>query len=174
MSADRADCRHKLCYTIGEVTQRFVDNLKSAASQLFPTDFSFLGISLSRGAPGGLAWFLFEWHQAYLALVVLMALDLASAVVRAAIRGKLSSVRAQQGILKKVMILIVVGAIRTVGVSVGMPVDLGVVTACAFCLSELISILENAVAAGVPVPKQIIRLIEVLDPNAQRKIGNGN
>ena len=87
--------------------------------------------------------------------------------------GGLSSKTAFEGLLKKVLILIVVGLAALVdhAVAVSAGIEMAAVTgACSlwFVASEGLSIIENAAAMGVPIPQILLKALEIV-----RKQGDG-
>ena len=87
--------------------------------------------------------------------------------------GGLSSKTAFEGLLKKVLILIVVGLAALVdhAVAVSAGIEMAAVTgACSlwFVASEGLSIIENAAAMGVPIPQILMKALEIV-----RKQGDG-
>lgn len=114
-------------------------------------------------------------------LVAVMTLDYVTGLMCGAMgkspkteTGGLSSKAAFEGLLKKVLILIVVGLAALVdhAITVSAGIDMAAVTgACSlwFVASEGLSILENAAAMGVPIPKALMRVLEIM-----RKQGDGD
>lgn len=87
--------------------------------------------------------------------------------------GGLSSKTAFEGLLKKVLILVVVGLAALVdhAIAVSAGIEMAAVTgACClwFVASEGLSILENAAAMGVPIPQVLMKTLEIV-----RQKGNG-
>ncbi len=81
--------------------------------------------------------------------------------------GGLSSSTAFKGLLKKVLILVVVGlaALVDYAITVSAGIEMAAVTgACClwFVASEGMSILENAASMGVPIPKALTRVLEIM------------
>ena len=81
--------------------------------------------------------------------------------------GGLSSRTAFEGLMKKVLILIVVGlaALVDYAVSVSAGIEMAAVTgACClwFVASEGLSIIENAAAIGVPIPQILLKALEIV------------
>ncbi len=81
--------------------------------------------------------------------------------------GGLSSKTAFEGLLKKVLILMVVGLAALVdhAIAVSAGIEMAAVTgACClwFVASEGLSILENAAAMGVPIPKILLKALETV------------
>ena len=88
--------------------------------------------------------------------------------------GGLSSKTAFQGLLKKVLILVVVGLAALVdhAIAVSAGIEMAAVTgACClwFVASEGLSILENAAAMGVPIPNVLMKALEIM-----REKGDGD
>ena len=87
--------------------------------------------------------------------------------------GGLSSKAAFEGLLKKALILMVVGlaALVDMAISSAASIEMVAVTgACClwFVASEGLSVLENAAAMGVPIPKILLKALEIM-----RKQGQG-
>lgn len=80
--------------------------------------------------------------------------------------GGLSSKAAFEGLLKKVLILMVVGLAALVDRAISMTAEIefvAVTGACClwFIASEGMSVLENAAAMGVPIPKILLQALEL-------------
>ncbi len=87
--------------------------------------------------------------------------------------GGLSSKAAAQGIMKKVLVLLVVGLAALVDRAISMTaeIEFGAVTgACClwFIASEGMSVLENAAAMGVPIPKILLKALEIMREQGQK------
>ena len=107
-------------------------------------------------------------------LVAVMSLDYITGLACGAMgkspkteNGGLSSKAAFAGLLKKALILVVVGlaALVDYAISVSAGIDMAAVTgACClwFVASEGLSILENAAAMGVPIPKILLKALEIV------------
>ena len=81
--------------------------------------------------------------------------------------GGLSSNAAFKGLLKKVLILLVVGLAALVDMAVGQIANIEFVavtgaTCLWFVASEGLSVLENAAAMGVPIPKILMNALEII------------
>lgn len=81
--------------------------------------------------------------------------------------GGLSSNAAFKGLLKKVLILLVVGLAALVDKAVGQIANIEMVavtgaTCLWFVASEGLSVLENAAAMGVPIPKVLLIALEII------------
>lgn len=81
--------------------------------------------------------------------------------------GGLSSKAAFEGLLKKVLILIVVGLAALVDKAITSAAGIEMVavtgaTCLWFVASEGLSVLENAAAMGVPIPKILLKALEIM------------
>jgi len=81
--------------------------------------------------------------------------------------GKLSSKAAFEGLLKKVLILIVVGLASLVDMAISSAASIEMVavtgaTCLWFVASEGLSVLENAAAMGVKIPKALQKALEIM------------
>lgn len=91
--------------------------------------------------------------------LALMAIDVIVGFIAAFKKKTLSSTISHIGMSKKAiqLLLIAVGRVLEPYTS-GMPV--GSMTASVFCVTELVSILENAAIAGVPIPQPILDALQ--------------
>ncbi len=112
------------------------------------------------------------WDNVILALIVLMAIDFTLGLICALVFGKsdksangaLSSTACWRGLAKKVCTLLIVVAAHYVDVLIGAEY-IRTAVIIAFCVSELISICENAGLMGILPPgvqKVLDRAIDVL------------
>ena len=81
--------------------------------------------------------------------------------------GGLSSGAAFKGLMKKVLILCVVGLAALIdrAVTQGTGMEIATVTGATcfwFVASEGLSVLENAAAMGVPIPKVLLQALEIM------------
>ena len=98
-----------------------------------------------------------------IALIALMAFDYVTGVIRAGVNHDLCSSVGFKGIARKVLILALV--------AVGNLVDVHILGQGSLCRSlvigfyvanEALSIIENAIGLGLPVPKKLITIIRDL------------
>lgn len=109
------------------------------------------------------------WTYSMTTLCIFMAVDFVTGLIVAAVfkaspkspGGALTSHAAFEGLVRKCMILVLVLIGARLDVVLGMTLIRDGVC-IAFILSELISITENAGLMGVPIPKVIVRAIEIL------------
>lgn len=113
-------------------------------------------------AVGGVVGFLFgQLNGLFWAVIALMAIDYVTGVIVAVLDKKLSSEVGFRGLVKKlfILVLIAVGHILDAYI-IGQGAAVMTAVMLFFAANEGISILENAAALGLPVPK---KLREVLD-----------
>jgi|LSQX01.3.fsa_nt_gb toxin secretion/phage lysis holin len=88
-------------------------------------------------------------------LVTIVVLDMVSGFSRAAIQQRLSSKESWAGIGKKVMMFVVICLAAQVDRLLDANNVIRNATVIFYCVSESLSVLENVVAAGMPVPDVI-------------------
>ena len=109
-------------------------------------------------------------------LVGVMTLDFLTGIMTGAMGvsnktdgGRLSGRAAFEGLMRKVMVLLVVmlAVLLDLAVQTGAGVNFSAVTGATclwFIASEGVSILENAAEIGLPVPDVLMRALEVMRP----------
>jgi toxin secretion/phage lysis holin len=112
------------------------------------------------------------WTPAMTTLLTLSVLDVISGFLRAAIQQKLSSKESFQGGIRKVLVFVVIalGAqadalLRESGVSIADGELVRNAAVIFYCVSEGLSIVENVVGAGLPVPQAIKDALAQLSEN---------
>lgn len=107
-------------------------------------------------------------------LMGVMTLDYATGLITGAMGvsnktegGRLSSRAAFEGLMRKMMILVVVllAALLDLAVQTGAGVSFSAVTGATclwFVASEGVSILENATNMGLPIPEALTRALEIM------------
>lgn len=114
------------------------------------------------GAVGAVLGFMYgEVTGLFWALIAFMALDYIAGVIVAVIEKRLSSEVGFRGLAKKFLILVfvAVGHIADTYILGGTPAAMSAVMLF-YIANEGISIIENAAALGLPVPKKITGLME--------------
>ncbi len=108
--------------------------------------------------------FLFgEWDGLMWALIGLIVLDYITGVIVACIQHKLSSEIGAKGIAKKFFMLAIVAIANIIDVNViGEGSALKTVSIIFYIANECISLIENASAIGVPVPKKLVDVLAQL------------
>lgn len=99
-------------------------------------------------------------------LIALMALDILTGLLSASICQEVSSKASWAGLKRKALTLcvIVASALVQLAVSDVLDVPLAAIVSGAYCITETISVLENAEKAGVPIPEQIRQVLEIARP----------
>lgn len=114
------------------------------------------------GAVGAVLGFMYgEVTGLFWALVAFMALDYITGVIVAIIEKRLSSEVGFRGLAKKFLILVfvAVGHIADTYILGGTPAAMSAVMLF-YIANEGISIIENAAALGLPVPKKLTNIME--------------
>ena len=114
------------------------------------------------GAVGAVLGFMYgEVNGLFWALIAFMALDYITGVIVAVINKRLSSEVGFKGLAKKFLILVfvAVGHIADTYILGGTPAAMSAVMLF-YMANEGISIIENAAALGLPVPKKLTNIME--------------
>lgn len=108
------------------------------------------------------------WDKAFVTLLIFMCIDYATGIIAAVLKkslktksGGLNSAIGFKGIAKKSMILLYV----LIAVRLDLLINTNYVrdgVCLVFILNELLSITENAAIIGIPLPKPIAKIIDVL------------
>ena len=108
-------------------------------------------------AGGALGWYLGGFDGLVYALVALMMADAVTGIMRAVVEKKLSSFIGSKGIFKKILIFMLVGVANIVDIYLIKSENSPLRTAVLFfyIANEGISLLENAMIIGLPVPKKL-------------------
>lgn len=115
----------------------------------------FNSISVAFGVIGGLVVsFLGGWDGLAITLVSFIVLDWITGLLKAIYNKNLSSYTGFRGIIKKVVILIVVGVTVLLENNMGIPAIREIVMMF-FIANEGISLLENVSQMGVPFPEKL-------------------
>lgn len=95
-------------------------------------------------------------------LIICTIIDYITAIISSAINHKISSSVGFKGILRKFMMFCIVGLTYYMSYYMLGSDDILTVTLTFYCANEIISILENAGKAGVPLPKQLVEMLAIL------------
>ena len=102
----------------------------------------------------------FAEHPALASLLALMVADIVSGFIKAFVLHRVSSTLSRQGMARKAYPLLLVGATGFIDSYVELPlVD---IVSLFFALTEVISIIENAAQAGVPIPSVLRSALIIL------------
>ena len=115
------------------------------------------------GIGGWLGYVLGGLDGLLIALVVFITIDYITGIMCAVVDKKLSSEVGFKGIFKKVLILMLVGIANVIDVHVvGTGSALRGATVCFYLSNEGLSILENTVHLGLPVPEKLKEVLSQL------------
>lgn len=111
---------------------------------------------------GYIGFYLGEIDAFIYTLLAFVIADYITGVLRAGVERKLSSAIGFKGIAKKIMIFIVVGIANLCDVNLikgdGTMIRTGIIFF--YIANEGLSILENSIALGLPVPEKLKRVLE--------------
>jgi len=102
------------------------------------------------------------------ALCVAVVLDYVTGLIKAGITHTLSSEIGFKGILKKILIMFIVALAHVIDNCVGSGDTWRNIAIVFYICNEGISILENAIACGLPVPEKLKEILQNME------IGNSN
>ena len=130
----------------------------------FSIDLIWAKLQIAITAIGGwLGYVLGGMDGLLIALVVFITIDYVTGIMCAIIDKKLSSEVGFKGIFKKVLILMLVGIANVIDVHVvGTGSALRGATVCFYLSNEGLSILENTVHLGLPVPEKLKEVLSQL------------
>lgn len=125
---------------------------------------------------GMLSYLYGDMNGLLVALFVVIVLDYMTGLLKAGIKKELSSEVGFKGILKKMLILLVVALAHLIDNCVGSGETWRNIAIVFYICNEGISILENAVACGLPVPKKLREILEQLENDTEEKevVKNGD
>ena len=110
------------------------------------------------------------WSTLLGVLLAFVIIDYVTGLLAAGSKGKLSSAIGFEGIARKVVIFLLVAVAHLIDVALGGNNDIfRDATIFFYIANELISIIENAGRAGLPVPEKLTNAVEVLRGNKNEK-----
>ena len=126
------------------------------------------------GIGGWLGYVLGGMDGLLIALVVFITIDYITGIMCAVIDKKLYSAVGAKGIFKKVLILMLVGIANVIDVHVvGTGSALRGATVCFYLSNEGLSILENTVHLGLPVPDKLKEVLSQLHRRGEKEKESG-
>ena len=130
-------------------------------------DKIFNAVSVFIGVAGGILAGIFgQWNTALWALVILMAMDYITGIIKAVYIKKLSSEEGYKGILKKITILVIVALANRVQVITGGVAAVREIVIMFYIANEGISVLENVAAVSTKMPAALKNiLLQLRDRN---------
>lgn len=115
------------------------------------------------GIIGIMGFLIGDFDGLFKALLVLIVADYITGVIVAVVRKKLSSEIGAKGIAKKILMLIIVAVANVLDVQIiGGGAALRNITIIFYAANEVISLLENTGALGVPYPQKLMDILEQL------------
>ena len=114
-------------------------------------------------AAGAASYLFGEMNGLLVALFVAIVLDYATGLVKAGIQHQLSSEIGFKGILKKILILMVVALAHVVDNVVGSGETWRNIAIVFYICNEGLSILENCVDCGLPVPDKLKEILKNME-----------
>lgn len=116
--------------------------------------------TISGGIGAFLAYILGGWNIGLQTLLIFIALDYVTGILKAIYNKKLNSTVGAKGIVKKVGYLIIVAISVMLDKVAGNTGAICNLVIYFFIANEGISILENWVSMGLPIPKKVFDLLE--------------
>ncbi len=114
--------------------------------------------------------FVGDWESSLLLLlIVVIIIDYISGLIAAGIKGELSSSFGLKGIGKKVLIFSIVTVAHLLDSILGNQHYIRDATILFYLVNEILSIIENAGRAGVPVPTVLINAVKALKERRNKK-----
>lgn len=100
--------------------------------------------------------------EAVAILILMMAIDYTTGLMAGAVTKSLNSRIGFNGIIRKIYYLMLVGAVYALAIVIPGIEYAGDGAAIAFCVLEFISVTENGVKMGAPIPKFIADLLVIV------------
>ncbi len=120
-------------------------------------------INVTGGVIAGVLSYIFGAPDAWLiGLIILVIADYVTGLMKAYIKGELSSRVGFKGILKKLMYFAIVAVAVLIDNLTGAEGVLRVACIGFLIANEGVSILENCAAAGLPVPQALVKVLAKL------------
>lgn len=120
--------------------------------------------------PGMVLGYFWSLHPAVQAMAILMFIDFISGTMLAWSRGDLNSEASRKGIVRKALAMMLVGAVHVLGTAFKFDVDLSAMLAGWFCVTEVISVAENAARAGWALPAFLTKALSAIKDQADPKV----
>lgn len=124
--------------------------------------------------PGAIVGHFLSLHPAVQAMAILMFVDFISGTLLGWSRGELSSDVSRKGIVRKALAMMLVGSVHVLGKAFAFDADLSAMLAGWFCVTEVISIAENAARAGWALPAFLTRALLAIKDQADSPAKKGD
>lgn len=140
---------------------------------------------LTATAIGGIAAYFHGLAIPLVVLLIAVCVDYGTGLIKAYYAAELSSKIGFKGIVKKLMYFVIVAvgmgvdwlieyALGKGGITYSGVFAIAIIVIIWLVINEMISILENLAAIGVPVPKFLLKIIEKLKNSAEQKGEDNN
>lgn len=123
---------------------------------------------------GVLSYLYGSWDGLLIAIIVAVCLDYVTGLIKAYVLKILSSEVGFKGILKKFLILFVVALAHVIDNCVGSGETWRNIAIVFYICNEGLSILENCVACGLPVPAKMKEALLSLEDNTKGEKDDGS
>ena len=136
-------------------------------------------VAVLYGIVGTVVSFMFDWVGVAVSILILfMTVDYITGLIAAGINKELSSRIGLAGLGRKVYVLMLVGVVYALEFLAGQYIDLEILgghigdgAAFAYIAIEFISITENGVKMGAPIPRFIQDLLKIVSDKADKGSG---
>lgn len=119
--------------------------------------------SITGGLIGVVGFLIGDFDGLFKALLVLITADYITGIIVAVTQKQLSSEVGAKGIAKKILMLIIVAVANVLDVQIiGGGAALRNITIIFYAANEVISLLENTGALGVPYPQKLMDVLKQL------------
>jgi toxin secretion/phage lysis holin len=109
------------------------------------------------------------WGSLISVLTFMIIIDYITGVIAAGIERKLSSRLGFRGIAQKILIFALISVAHMIDRVIGVEHLIRDATIFFYIVNEIISIIENAKRAGLPIPEFLIKVIDLLKTKAKKK-----
>ena len=96
-------------------------------------------------------------------LLILMLIDIITGVMKAIKNKNLWSRKSLFGYARKILVFLIITVANLLDLMMGLNGTLLLTTVTFYILNEVLSITENACQLGLPLPKQLVDVIEVMN-----------
>ena len=118
---------------------------------------------------GVLAYLLGGWDRGMEALIILVATDYATGLMKATVNKNLSSYIGFRGIFKKVSIFVLIAVSVQLEKITNQPETIHNLVAYCLITNEAISILENVAEMGVPIPDVLKNMLKKMKNTSKKR-----
>lgn len=117
----------------------------------------------------GIAYLLGGIDTSIQTLIIMVTIDYISGMLKAIIQKNLNSYIGWRGLIKKAGVFITIIVAVQIEIITKQPDTLHNLVAFAFVVNEGVSILENLIDIGVPVPRVLIQFLKKIKDDAEKE-----